>query len=105
MLFRSQRDVSESDVRPQPRAHLNQKLGYLEFMKRLLDKGADPNVKNKQGGTPLMWAAVYGHQDAARLLLSRGADAALKDNDGITAAEWAARNKRENVVLLLRGKR
>jgi uncharacterized protein len=52
-----------------------------------------------------MWAAVYGHQDAAQLLLSRGADASMKDNDGITAAEWAVRNKRENVVLLLRGKR
>jgi len=29
----------------------------------------------------------------------------LKDSDGITAAEWAARNKRDNVVLLLKGKR
>jgi uncharacterized protein len=78
--------------------------GNTEIMKRLLEKGADPNVKNKQGGTPLMWAAVYGHQDAARLLLSRGADASLKDNDGITAAEWAVRNKRDNIVLLLRDK-
>ncbi len=42
--------------------------------------------KTSMGGTPLMWAAVFGHDDAARLLLSRGADASLKDNDGITAA-------------------
>ncbi len=55
----------------------------------LLDKGANPNVKNKLGGTPLMWAAVYGNDDAVRLLLNRGADASLKDNDGITALDWA----------------
>src|SRR5262249_16300197 len=30
---------------PQPRAYLDQKLSYLEFMKTLLDKGANPNVR------------------------------------------------------------
>ena len=70
----------------------------------LLDIGAQPNVKNKVGGTPLMWAAVFGNEAAARLLLSRGADASLKDVDGVTAFEWAVRNKREKVVVLLRGK-
>ncbi|HJT66709.1 MAG TPA: ankyrin repeat domain-containing protein [Pyrinomonadaceae bacterium] len=98
-------DVNAQDADGDTALHGAAQTGNTAIMQRLLDKGADPNVKNKQGGTPLMWAAVYGHQDAARLLLSRGADAALKDNDGITAADWAARNKRENVVLLLRGKR
>jgi len=98
-------DVNAQDGDGDTALHGAAQTGNVEIMERLLDKGADPNVKNKQGGTPLMWAAVYGHQDAARLLLSRGADASLKDNDGITAAEWAARNKRDNVVLLLRGKR
>jgi len=74
------------------------------MIQMLLDKGADPNAKNNQGGTPLMWAAVYGHPQAVSLLLSRGADASMKDNDGITAAEWAVRNKRDDVVQVLRGK-
>ncbi len=30
---------------PQPRAQLQQQLSYLDFMKALLDKGADPNVR------------------------------------------------------------
>lgn len=98
-------DVNAPDADGDTALHGAAQTGNTEIMKRLLDKSADPNAKNKQGGTPLMWAAVYGHEDAAQLLLSRGADASLKDNDGITAAEWAARNKRENVVLLLRGKR
>ena len=32
---------------PQPRAHMQQKLGYLDLMKQLLDKGADPNARLK----------------------------------------------------------
>ena len=76
---------------PQPRAHLNQKLSYLEFMKRLLDAGADPNQRvNKKvwysnynfdqsgvdeaGATPF-WRAAYGADvDAMKLLVSYGAD-------------------------------
>ena len=67
----------------------------------LLAKGANPNVKNKVGGTPLMWAAIYDHEDVARLLLEKGADPSLKDEDGLTAAAWAAKNKRDRMVQLL----
>jgi ankyrin repeat protein len=48
-----------------------------------------------------MWAAVYDHQEVARLLLANGADPALKDTDGLTAAAWAAKNKRDEMVKLL----
>jgi len=76
---------------PQPRAHLNQKLGYLEFMKRLLESRADPNQRvNKKvwysnynfdqsgvdevGATPF-WRAAYGADvDAMKLLVAYGAD-------------------------------
>ncbi|HKS09641.1 MAG TPA: ankyrin repeat domain-containing protein [Pyrinomonadaceae bacterium] len=98
-------DVTLQDKDGDTALHGAGQTGNVEVIRMLLDKGADANAKNKQGGTPLMWAAVFGHEEAARLLLSRGADASLKDNDGITAAEWAARNKRDNVVQLLRGRR
>lgn len=97
-------DVNAQDADGDTALHGAAQTGNTGIMQRLLDKGAGPNVKNKQGGTPLMWAAVFGHTDAARLLLSAGANASLKDNDGMTAAEWAARNKRDNVVVLLRGR-
>jgi ankyrin repeat protein len=79
---------------PQPRAQANQRLGYLDYMKRLLDAGADPNQRvNKKvwysnfnfdqsgvdeaGATPF-WRAAYGADvDAMKLLVSYGADPSI----------------------------
>jgi ankyrin repeat protein len=76
---------------PQPRAQLNQKTTYLELMKALLDKGADPNVRlNKKvwysgysfdlsgvdetGATPFWRAAYASDVDAMQMLVAYGAD-------------------------------
>jgi ankyrin repeat protein len=76
---------------PQPRAHLQQKLSYLEFMKILLDKGADPNARlsrelwyssynfdvlrvDEQGATPFWRAAYASDLEAMKLLVAHGAD-------------------------------
>jgi ankyrin repeat protein len=79
---------------PQPRAQLNQKISYLDLMKRLLDAGADPNqrVSRKvwyanynfdqsgvdEAGATAFWRAAYGADvDAMKLLVSYGADPAI----------------------------
>jgi ankyrin repeat protein len=76
---------------PQPRAHLNQRIGYLEYMQKLLDKGADPNARvNKkvwysnynfdqsgveESGATAFWRAAYAADvDAMKLLMAYGAD-------------------------------
>jgi len=76
---------------PQPRAHLQQKLSYLDMLARLLDKGADVNARlNKKvwyseynfplsgvdeiGATPFWRAAYASDVDAMRLLVAHGAD-------------------------------
>jgi len=52
-LRRPELRVGAKALYPQPRAQMNQKATYLELMKALLDKGADPNVRlNKKSGTP-----------------------------------------------------
>ena len=40
----------------------------------LLDMGANPNVVNKQGQTPVMNAAEYGHVQSLQLLADAGSD-------------------------------
>ena len=76
---------------PQPRAHMQQQIGYLDLMKQLLDKGADPNARLKMKvwysgysfdlsgvdeiGASAFWRAAYASDVAAmRLLVAAGAD-------------------------------
>ena len=73
----------------------------FHILSMLLDAGANPDFKNKLGGTAMMWAASYGQDEAVRILLNRGADPRIKDVDGVTAAGWAAKNGQGGLVMLL----
>jgi len=76
---------------PQPRAHMQQKVGYLELMTRLIDQGADPNARLRMKvwysgysfdlsgvdeiGASVFWRAAYASDVAAmKLLVAAGAD-------------------------------
>jgi len=76
---------------PQPRAYLNQKTTYLDLMKALLDKGANPNARLKKkvwysgysfdlsgvdeiGATPFWRAAYASDVEGMKLLVAYGAD-------------------------------
>lgn len=76
---------------PQPRAYLQQQLTYLDFMKVLLEKGANPNQRlmrkvwysgynfdlagvDEIGATPFWRAAYGGDVEAMKLLVAHGAD-------------------------------
>ena len=61
----------------------------LESVELLLDRRADPNVRQQAGYTPLMGAASAGREDLVVLLLARGADPALLSDDAKTAADIA----------------
>jgi len=76
---------------PQPRAHLQQEISYLDLMKAMLDKGADPNarvnrkiwytqynfdlLRVEESGATAFWRAAYASDIAAmKLLAAAGAD-------------------------------
>ncbi len=56
----------------------------------LLNAGAEPNRRGRNGETPLMMAAGYGYTDIVRILVDRGADARAKLPDGENALDLAA---------------
>ena len=76
--------------------------GDLAEVERLLDEGADVNIKDEGGATPLHAAAFGGHRDVIRLLMARGADVNAQDNDGDTPLGFAADTATAKV---LKGKR
>ena len=59
--------------------------GNLAWTSRLLAIGADINVRNEAGQTPLMCAAAKGYADMVQVLLQNGADPALHNKRGESA--------------------
>jgi ankyrin repeat protein len=51
----------------------------------LIDAGANINIKDDKGQTPLHKACISENQEMVKLLIQKGADLEIKDNDGDTA--------------------
>lgn len=58
----------------------------MAVVRELLALGGRPDLRNRQGATPLSFAALRGHTKVMRLLLDARADAALELHSG----EWSA---------------
>ena len=73
----------------------------------LLDAGAEVNVADGRGVTPLMRAAGSGRVEVVKVLLERNADTDARSADGRTAADFA-RSKldffNQNIELFEQGK-
>lgn len=71
------------------------------IIRLLCDNGADLNGTDRQGQTPLIYAAKYGKSEACRFLLELGADKTLTDEDGHNAFDYASSNGMRDVIVLL----
>jgi ankyrin repeat protein len=95
---------------PQPRAYANQKTTYLDLMKALLDKGADPNVRlskkvwyqgysfdlsgiDEIGATPFWRAAYASDIEAMKVLVAYGADPNIPTMKGAGRPRIADENR------------
>ena len=88
--------------------HLASYCGILPLARKLLAEKSWKtrlqkleNKKDSKGTTPLIYAAMNGHEAMVRLLLDRKANINAKDNYGQTALYRAACNGHEAVVQLL----
>ena len=71
-------------------------------LRKLLARGADPNVLDKDSRTPLLWAASAGSADAFLALVNFGASGDTVDNDGLSAIHCtASRGHRECLSILI----
>ena len=71
---------------------------YLAF---LLDKGANPNVRNNAGVTPLVLAASKGSNDMVEKLIAAKANVNYANSSGETALIRAVQNRNLDMVETL----
>jgi hypothetical protein len=74
-----------------------------KVVEALLDGGANPDVANAGGWTPLMNAAEWNDPGKITLLLQYGANPKLRNDNGDTALDMARRNPSNESVLALTG--
>jgi ankyrin repeat protein len=115
VLLEKGAEVNSADRTGLAALHLAAQAGNIELMKRLLAKGADPNLRTgkvaagggRAGGgffrpvgeqTPLLLAARANHEDAMRVLVAAGADPKLTAQDGTTLLMAAAGSGHVDVV-------
>src|SRR5262245_3574926 len=86
---------------------LRAETGDLAGVRALLAAGESPDVSDRTGFTPLMLAAIHGHQTVGDALLDRGATVDARNRAGQTALMMAAINNHPRFAgrLLDRGAR
>ncbi|XP_067311391.1 fibronectin type 3 and ankyrin repeat domains protein 1-like [Pseudorasbora parva] len=75
--------------------------GNAAVASTLLQAGADVNVRDKDGKTPLMVAVLNNHVELVKLLLDSGADHQMKNEYGAGAADMAKAFGRQIIVNML----
>ncbi|RKU30131.1 hypothetical protein C6499_07025 [Candidatus Poribacteria bacterium] len=61
--------------------------GQTEATRLLIENGANVNIKDDNGSTPLHGAVVFGRAEVAKLLVENGANLQVRNDDGGTPAD------------------
>lgn len=78
------------------------KKSDVQLVQKLVKKGADINFKDKNGSTPLHYAAVYGNMKIVKYLVKNGADVCARNNKGVDPFSYAFRRKHFKVAKYLK---
>ena len=73
--------------------HIVTRAHDMTWLSFLLSRGANTEIKDKDGMTPLLAAAQTGDADAARLLITAGANVNAINGSGETPLIFAVRNR------------
>ncbi len=75
--------------------------GFLEGVRLLLKYGADTELANANGVTPVLYAVRYDNVPCLKLLIDAGAKVCVEDSRGYTALMIAAEHNCKSVVPIL----
>jgi uncharacterized protein len=91
------RDITSGDTG----LHIAVARGDALWVRFLLQRGADPNIRNKKGATPLQMATALGFTDGVAALLKSGANLDIADQTGETPLITAVHARNSALVRLM----
>jgi len=78
--------------------------GDIVIAKLLIQYGAELDIQDDNGTSPLLYATLLGHTKLAKLLLTFGADPTLEDNEGLNPIKCAEQLKNTKLTDLFKSK-
>lgn len=75
--------------------------GYADIAQLLIENGAQLDLQHGNGGTALMFAAMFGRHDLLKALLAAGADKTLLDMRGHSVYDLAAQQGNAEAIAIL----
>ncbi|MFN4199490.1 MAG: ankyrin repeat domain-containing protein [Flavobacterium sp.] len=75
---------------------------HVTVVQFLLEKGADVNIWDERGTTPLIYAVQFKNKEVIKLLLNHKPDTSHTDKNGKTAFEYAVFSGDRDVIELLK---
>lgn len=97
ILINNGADINKTDVQHQSLLHhavINPQYVSLDFIKYLVEQGANINAQDDNGNTPLFTAFGLKNKKAVEALIKLGADTNIQANDGSSYRDVVAKVKR-----------
>lgn len=76
--------------------------GNVPMVRLLLENGANPDLPDAMGMTPLLYASQFENKELIVLLLKHKANKKIANNEGKTAMDYAVFNKNQEIIGLLK---
>ncbi|XP_048361691.1 fibronectin type 3 and ankyrin repeat domains protein 1 isoform X1 [Sphaerodactylus townsendi] len=94
-------DVKDTGLEWTPLMRVCAISGKSDVATLLIEAGADVNLKDKDGKTPLMVAVLNNHEEVVQTLLEKGADISVKTEFGKGVMEMARSLNRMSLIALI----